>query len=105
MTEGEVPKEEYSIDFGMGDVKREGKDLTIIAWSNMVHRALEAAEMLGIASDIASVIQEEAFDYLNAPVGIIAGKNTPIPFNLELEKLVVPGSLEIYEAAKKIIYN
>jgi len=148
MTEGEVPEKKYSIDFGKGDVKREGKDLTIIAWSNMVQKSLEAAEMLsgegieaevidprtlvpldkdlilgsvrrtehvliaqeavrrgGIASDIASIIQEEAFDYLNAPVGIIAGKNTPVPFNLELEKLVVPDSQEIYEAAKKIIYN
>jgi pyruvate dehydrogenase E1 component beta subunit len=148
MTEGEVPQEEYNIDLGIGDIKREGSDLTIIAWSYMVHRSLEAAEMLategieaevidprtlvpldrelilgsvrktehvliaqeavrrgGIASDIASIIQEDAFDYLNAPVGIIAGKNAPVPFNLELEKVVVPGSHEIYEAAKKIIYN
>jgi pyruvate dehydrogenase E1 component beta subunit len=148
MTEGEVPEKEYSIDFGTADIKREGNDLTIIAWSNMIRSSLEAAEMLsgegieaevidsrtlvpldkdlilnsvrktehvliaqeavrrgGIASDISSIIQEEAFDYLNAPVGIIAGKNTPVPFNLELEKLVVPGSQEIYKAAKKIIYN
>jgi pyruvate dehydrogenase E1 component beta subunit len=148
MTEGEVPEEAYNIELGTGDVKREGKDLTIIAWSNMVYRSLEAAEMLadegieaevidprtlvpldrelilssvrktehvliaqeavrrgGVASDIASIIQEEAFDYLDAPVGIIAGMNTPVPFNLELEKVVVPGSREIFEAGKKIIYN
>lgn len=148
MTEGEVPEETYRIDLGRGDIKREGHDLTIIAWSNMVHRSLEAAEMLaedgieaevidprtlvpldrelilgsvrktehvliaqeavrrgGIASDIASIIQEEAFDYLNAPVGIIAGRNTPVPFNLELEKIVIPGSREIYERARKLIYN
>jgi len=148
MTEGEVPEKAYNIELGVGDIKREGKDLTIIAWSNMVLKSLEAAGLLaadgieaevidprtlvpldrelilgsvrktehvliaqeavrrgGIASDIASIIQEEAFDYLNAPVGIVAGKNSPVPFNLELEKVVVPGSQDIYDAAKKLIYN
>ena len=148
MTEGEVPEEDYKIDLGRGEIKRKGQDLTIIAWSNMVPRSLEAAEMLadegieaevidprtlvpldldlildsvrktehvliaqeavrrgGIASGISSIIQEGAFDYLDAPVGIIAGKNTPVPFNLELEKVVVPGSGDIYRAAKKLIYT
>jgi pyruvate/2-oxoglutarate/acetoin dehydrogenase E1 component len=146
MNEGPVPEEEYTIDFGKGDIKREGKDLTIIAWSNMVHRSLEAAEILdkegieaevldprtlvpldkelilqsvrktehivivqeavrrgGVASDIASIIQEEAFDYLDAPIQIVAGKNTPVPFNLNLEKLVTPGIEEIVTAAKSTL--
>jgi pyruvate dehydrogenase E1 component beta subunit len=148
MTEGEVPEEPYHIELGSGDVKRQGSDLTIIAWSNMVPKSLEASEMLaaegieaevidprtlvpldrelilgsvrktehvliaqeavrrgGIASDIASIIQEEAFDYLNAPVAIVAGKNSPVPFNLDLEKVVVPDAREIYVAAKKTLYN
>lgn len=45
-TEGEVPEELYSIPFGKGEVKREGKDLTIIALSSMVGKALRAAEDL-----------------------------------------------------------
>ncbi len=147
MTNGPVPENEYSIELGKGDIKRQGKDLTIIAWSNMVTRALEAAEKLsdegieaevldprtlvpldkelilnsvkktehvlivqeavrrgGIASDIASIIQEEAFDYLDAPVSILAGLNTPCPFNLNLEKIVVPQVEDIYKAAKKAVY-
>jgi pyruvate/2-oxoglutarate/acetoin dehydrogenase E1 component len=42
---GEVPEEEYTIPLGHADVKREGSDVTIIAWGRLVHRALEAAEL------------------------------------------------------------
>jgi len=45
--EGEVPEEEYTIPFGVADVKREGKDVTIVATLYMVHKALSAAELLG----------------------------------------------------------
>ena len=44
--EGEVPKEEYTIPFGVADIKREGKDVTVVATLYMVHKALSAAEML-----------------------------------------------------------
>jgi len=44
--EGEVPQEEYTIPFGVADIKRDGKDVTIIATLYMVHKALSAAEML-----------------------------------------------------------
>jgi len=43
---GEVPDEEYTIPLGLGDVKREGKDATIVAWSRSVQLALQAAELL-----------------------------------------------------------
>lgn len=43
---GPVPEEEYIIPLGMADVKREGKDVTLVTYSRMVLRALEAAEML-----------------------------------------------------------
>lgn len=45
-TMGEVPEEEYTIPIGKADVKREGNDLTIISYSHMLQKALEAAEML-----------------------------------------------------------
>ena len=43
---GPVPEEEYLIPFGKADVKREGDDITIVTTSLMVHRALEAANLL-----------------------------------------------------------
>jgi len=52
---GEVPSEEYLVPIGVGDVKRSGKDVTIIAWSKMVHVALEAANLLaqeGIEAEV-----------------------------------------------------
>ncbi len=45
-TEGEVPEESYTVPLGVADVKREGKDLTIVALARMVNFSLEAAEKL-----------------------------------------------------------
>ena len=42
---GEVPEDEYTIPLGEADIKREGSDVTIIAWGRLVHRALEASEL------------------------------------------------------------
>jgi pyruvate/2-oxoglutarate/acetoin dehydrogenase E1 component len=55
LIEGDVPKEEYLIPFGVADVKREGSDVTVVATSYMVHKALAAAETLekdGISVEI-----------------------------------------------------
>jgi len=43
---GEVPEGEYTIDLGKADIKREGKDVTLIAYGAMVHTCLKAAEEL-----------------------------------------------------------
>jgi pyruvate dehydrogenase E1 component beta subunit len=43
---GEVPEEEYTIPLGLADIKREGTDVTVVAWMGMLHRSLEAAEEL-----------------------------------------------------------
>ena len=45
--EGEIPEDEYTIPFGVADVKREGSDVTVVATLYMVHKALDAAEELG----------------------------------------------------------
>jgi pyruvate dehydrogenase E1 component beta subunit len=146
MTKGEVPEEEYLIPLGKGDIKRAGHNATVIAWSNMVPRALAAADKLaqegievevvdprslvpldkelilesvrktehvlivqeavrrgGVASDICSIIMEEAFDYLDSPVRILAGVNTPIPFNLNLERNCVPQEESIVVAVKQLL--
>jgi pyruvate/2-oxoglutarate/acetoin dehydrogenase E1 component len=52
---GEVPEEEYTIPFGKADIKRAGKDVTIVALSRMVHAALAAAQRLaeeGIQAEV-----------------------------------------------------
>jgi pyruvate dehydrogenase E1 component beta subunit len=52
---GEVPAEEHLVPIGVGDVKRSGKDVTIVAWSKMIHVALEAANILaqeGIEAEV-----------------------------------------------------
>ncbi|MBD3391222.1 MAG: alpha-ketoacid dehydrogenase subunit beta [Chitinivibrionales bacterium] len=146
-TKGPVPEKEYVVELGKGDIKREGRDVTIIAWSHMVLHALKAADVLaqegidaevvdprtlspldtelilesvrktehvviaqeavrrgGVGSDIASYIQEQAFDYLDAPIRIVAGHNTPMPFNLHLESVCTPHAEEIVAAAKETVY-
>jgi len=52
---GPVPEEEYTIPFGVADIKREGEDLTIVATSSMIQVALSAAEMLE-ESDISAEV-------------------------------------------------
>ncbi len=52
---GPVPEEEYTLPLGKADVKREGKDITLVAWSKMLYVALEAAEKLaqeGIEAEV-----------------------------------------------------
>jgi pyruvate/2-oxoglutarate/acetoin dehydrogenase E1 component len=44
--EGSIPEEEYTVPFGVADVKRDGKDVTLVATLYMVHKALAAAERL-----------------------------------------------------------
>ena len=53
---GEVPDEEYHIPLGLSDVKREGKDVTIVAWSRSVINALEAAKLLAAEGIEAEVV-------------------------------------------------
>jgi pyruvate/2-oxoglutarate/acetoin dehydrogenase E1 component len=53
---GEVPEEEYTIPLGVADIKRPGDDLTIVAYSMMVPKALEAAEILAAEGVEAEVI-------------------------------------------------
>lgn len=54
-TQGPVPEEEYTIPLGVAEVKRPGTDVTIVAWSHDVHKALAAAEQLagrGIEAEV-----------------------------------------------------
>jgi len=64
----------------------------------------EAVRRGGVASDIASIIQEEAFYQLDAPIEIVAGLNIPVPFNLELEKASVPQVPGIMAAVRRSLH-
>jgi len=57
----------------------------------------------GIASEIAAIITEEMFDYLDAPVIRIGAPDTPCPFSPPLEKAYIPGIDQLRVAVKKII--
>ena len=142
---GEVPKESYTIPFGKADVKRPGKDVTIVAYLRMVHVALKAAAELakegiesevvdlrslkpldaetvlesvkrtsravvveegwktgGFGAQVAASIVEEGFDYLDAPVVRVAGKDVPMPYNRDLEQAAIPNYLDVMKAVRSV---
>jgi acetoin:2,6-dichlorophenolindophenol oxidoreductase subunit beta len=143
---GEVPEEQYNIPLGEADIKREGKDVTVITTGHLVKEALNAAQKLekedvsvevfdarsllpldtealeksiaktgravimddspitcGFGNFVASVIAEEFFSYLKAPVKIVARADMPVPFNRTLEEYVIPNEEKLIFAIKKII--
>jgi pyruvate dehydrogenase E1 component beta subunit len=64
-TKGEVPDDEYLLPFGVADVKRPGRDITIVAWSKMVHEALKAADALAHEGIEAEVIDPRTLNPLD----------------------------------------
>ena len=56
-------------------------------------------------AEIAARIMEHAFDYLDAPVGGVSGKDVPMPYAANLEKLALPSAAEVVEAAKAVCYR
>ena len=144
-TKGPVPEEDYTIPFGVADVKRSGDDITLVATSSMVYVALDAADLLaaegisaevvdprttfpldkqtliesakktsrvividegyeryGVTGEIASVIADGAFYYLDAPVKRIGAMDVPVPFSPVLEDLTVPTPQSVAAAAKSL---
>jgi 2-oxoisovalerate dehydrogenase E1 component len=56
-----------------------------------------------IGESIAAIIQEEAFEYLDAPIRILGSLDTPVPYSPPLEEVFLPGAAEIEEAARKLL--
>ena len=145
-TTGEVPDGQYTIPFGKADIKREGGDVTIVATSWMVLKAMEAAKMLeeqgidaevidprtlvpldkdtiinsvkktgravivheahgvcGIGAEVAFVISDLAFDYLDAPIKRVTSAQTPTPYSKKLEQLTIPSPERIAAAVKEVL--
>ena len=136
---------EFTLPIGKAKVEKNGSDVTIVAFSIMVGKALEAAHELeknginvevinlrtlrpldletiinsvkktnrlitceegfgysGIGAEISSLIQENAFDWLDAPVLRVHGKDVPMPYAENLEKLALPQTSDIINKAKQI---
>ena len=142
-TRGEVPDEQYEVPLGEAAVKREGTDVTLVAYGRMVHVAQDAARTLatrnveaevvdlrtlrpldvdtvvesvkktsravvveetwrtgGFAGELVSVIQEQAFDHLDGPVGRVGGIDVPAPYNGKLERAAFPDPERVVAAVE-----
>ena len=140
--------ENFTLPIGKANIEKEGNDVTIIAFSIMVGKSLEAAEILedkninaevinlrtlrpldidtiiesvkktnrvvtceegfpfsGIGAEISALITEKAFDWLDAPVVRVTGKDVPMPYAANLEKLALPQVDDIVSASKQVCYE
>ena len=143
-----VPEGDHIVPIGKANIVREGTDVTITAFSIMVGKALEAAELLqkegisaevidlrslrpldedailtsvkktnrmvsceegfpfaGIGSELSAMVSEKAFDYLDAPVMRVTGKDVPMPYAENLEKLALPQVEDIIRSAQAVCYR
>ena len=141
-TRGEVPQDDdYTVPIGVAEVKREGTDVTVVAYSRMTVIALQVAQTLeqegisvevvdvrslrpldrptivssvkktnravvleedwrsyGVGAELAATIQEEAFDYLDAPVLRVAGVEVPLPYAANLSQAAKPNAQNLIDA-------
>jgi len=144
--EGEVPEEIYEVPIGKAAIRKEGKDVSLVATSYMVHNAVHAAEELardgievdvldmrtvkpldkelllasvkktgrlvvadggwktcGIAAEITSLVFEEVFGFVKAPVARVTLPDIPAPASSPLEKIYYPNSRDIVQAVRKVL--
>ena len=147
---GEVPdpaEGDFVIPLGVAEVKKAGRDVSVIAHGAPVHLALQAAGTLGkegvdaevldlrslrpldvdavlatvrktnravvvdegwpyagVGSQIAAIIQAEAFDDLDAPVLRVTQADVPMPYAKNLEQMAKPSAQRIAEACRKVLY-
>jgi pyruvate dehydrogenase E1 component beta subunit len=83
------------VDTIVESVKKTGRAVTVE----------EGWRQSGVGAEIAAQIMENAFDYLDAPVARITGKDVPMPYAANLEKLALPSTAEVIEAAKAVCYR
>jgi len=76
-------------------VKKTGRAVTIE----------EGWQQSGVGAEIVARLMQHAFDYLDAPVMRVSGKDVPMPYAANLEKLALPSAAEIVEAAKAVCYR
>jgi len=81
---------------------------TIIESVKKTNRAVVVQEQwrwFSVASEVAAVLQEEAFDFLDAPVERVSGAEVPAPYARNLELAAFPSEAQIVEAAKRALYR
>jgi pyruvate dehydrogenase E1 component beta subunit len=81
---------------------------TLVASVKKTGRAVaieEGWQQNGVGAEIAARLMEHAFDYLDAPVLRVSGKDVPMPYAANLEKLALPSAAEVVEAAKSVCYR
>jgi pyruvate dehydrogenase E1 component beta subunit len=81
---------------------------TVIESVKKTNRAVVVEEgwpICGISSEVATQVMEQAFDYLDAPVMRVTGKDVPMPYAANLEKLALPSLDEVIAAAKAVCYR
>ena len=144
---GEVPEgEEIIVPIGVSDIKREGTDVTIVAYAQGLSVAMDAADQLskegieaevvdlrslrpldmgpvlesfkktykavvveegyrsfGVGAEIAARIQEDGFDYLDAPIKRVAQLEVPLPYSRDLEQAALINAPRVVEAVKEIV--
>ncbi len=79
---------------------------TVVESVKKTHRALivhEAVRFGGIGAEIAAQLQEEAFDFLDAPIGRVGAPFSPVPYSPALEKIYVPNADRIAKEVKRIL--
>ncbi len=80
---------------------------TIVDSIKKTHRLVSVEEgwpFAGIGSELAAQMMEHAFDWLDAPVTRVTGADTPMPYAANLEKLALPQTGDIVNAAKTVTY-
>src|SRR5712671_3343375 len=81
---------------------------TIVASVKKTNRIVAVEEgwpVAGIGSEIAAIVMEESFDWLDAPLKRVAGKDVPLPYAANLERLAVPQVEDIVAAAREVAYR
>ena len=145
---GEVPEGEYTLPIGVADIKRSGKDITLVTYGKMLKEAFKASEELikegidteiidlrtirpmdyeaifesvkktnrlvileeswpfgNISTEITYQVQNEIFDYLDAPIEKINTADTPAPYSPVLLKAWLPNHDDVIKAVKKVMYH
>lgn len=145
---GEVPEGEYTLPLGVADVKREGKDVTIVSFGKIIKEAFAAADALAkegieceiidlrtvrpmdsetifksvrktnrlvileeawpfasISSEITYQVQENIFDFLDAPIQRVTTADVPAPYSPALLQEWLPNANDVIKAVKKVMYR
>ena len=73
--------------------------------TNRIVAVEEGWPFAGIGAEIAAMVMEECFDWLDAPLKRVAGKDVPLPYAANLEDLAVPQVEDIVAAARAVAYR